>query len=71
MNLQAGPRYVGMEHFAGVTGLSPRFVAKLVAREAIPSIKVGRRRLVPLDRALAALERLSEMDARSPKEPNP
>jgi excisionase family DNA binding protein len=39
---------VGIAEAARRLGLSPRTVAKLVSRQELPSRKVGRRRIIPV-----------------------
>ncbi len=48
--------------FARRTGLSARTIWRLVDNGSIPSLRVGRRRLVPCDDAIAALRQQSERE---------
>ena len=47
----------GLSRVAQLTGLSERFLAKLIARGDVPSIKIGRRRLVLAKELKAFLDR--------------
>ena len=47
--------WVSVEQFATQTSLSTRHVWRLIAERRIPSYRVGRRRVIPLDLALDAL----------------
>ena len=59
------PLAVGMAEAARRLGLSPRTVATLVADKQLPSVKVGRRRIIPV----SALEEFVNRDITTqPKE---
>ena len=47
--------YVSVEGFGKRTSLSTRAVWRLVGEGIIPSLRVGRRRLIPLQAGLSAL----------------
>jgi excisionase family DNA binding protein len=55
---QEARAFVSIERFAWITGLSARQVSRMLTSGELPSLKIGRRRLIPVGRALAALERL-------------
>ena len=57
---ESGPEFVSVREFTGRTSLSIRTVERLLERGEIPSIRVGRRRLIPLNSAIKALERISD-----------
>ena len=50
--------FSSVPEFALATSLSQRGVWRLLERGALPSLRVGRRRLIPLKAGLAAIERL-------------
>ena len=47
--------FVGVQRFAAIIGISDRQVWRLVRDGSIPSLKLGRRRLIPLADAIAAV----------------
>ena len=49
--------YVSVNEFAHMVGLSSRTVWRLVAVDCLPSLLIGRRRLLPIEASIAALER--------------
>jgi len=51
-------QFVSVEEFGRRTSLSIRSVWRLLQRGLLPSLRVGRRRLVPLAEALDALRKL-------------
>jgi excisionase family DNA binding protein len=51
------PDFVSVETFARRTGLSVRTVWRLVHQGQVGTIRVGRRRLIPLRAALEAISR--------------
>ena len=51
-------QFVSVPEFASRTSLSARAVWRLIMSNSIPSLRVGSRRLVPLDAAMAAIQRL-------------
>ena len=52
----APPAVMSMREVADVLGISPRTVSIGIADGTIPSIRVGRRVLIPRERFLALLE---------------
>ena len=51
---------VSVPTFARRIGLSDRTVWKLVRRDAVPVLRIGRRTLIPVAEGLEALRRLAE-----------
>jgi excisionase family DNA binding protein len=49
---------VGIMEAARRLGLSPRTIATLIARRELPSRKVGRRRIIPVDALQAFLRKV-------------
>ena len=49
------PIFVSPDHFASLTSLGLRTVRRLLASGEVPSVKVGSRRLIPLNRAISLL----------------
>jgi len=54
--------FVSVEHFAAIVDLSSRSVWRLVAEGHLPSLKVGRRRLLPLGACIQAIEDRGKRD---------
>ncbi len=52
--------FVSVEDFAIRTSLSVRSVWRLVQQNQLPSLRVGRRRLLPLNEALDAIRHLGK-----------
>jgi len=48
VNAPAGRRFCGVEEFARICGISRSHAYELVARRAIPALRLGRRVLIPL-----------------------
>ena len=58
--------FTSVDEFAALTSLSARSVWRLLARGRLPSVQVGRRRLIPVEEAAAALRALDRgRDAQS------
>lgn len=58
-------RFVSVSDLAELTTLAPRTVRALLADGRLPSVRVGRRRLIPLREALGALRTAGDEPARS------
>ena len=59
-------QYVSVEQFAARTSLSTRSIWKLLQEKRLPSLRVGGRRLLPVDEALEAIRGLGVEEARAP-----
>ena len=55
--------FVSVRKFATIIGISDRQTWRMVRDGSIPSIKLGRRRLIPLADAVAAIHQLDRQDA--------
>jgi len=63
------PDFTSVEEFAQRTSLSARSIWRLVAAGRLPSLSVGRRRLIPLAEGIDAL-RLSQNDEKGGSAPS-
>lgn len=59
MQLQPTPTFVSVPEFAARTSLSVRQVWRLIGKQQLPAIHIGRRRLVKFDEGVRALEHLA------------
>ena len=55
--------FLSVNEFARSIGLSSRSVWRLVGQRDIPSMLIGRRRLIPAGEGIEALVRLSQREA--------
>jgi excisionase family DNA binding protein len=60
------PDFVSIQSFSEHTSLSVRTVERLLERREIPSIRVGRRRLIPLRAAIEALTQVGKPSESAP-----
>ena len=63
---QHEPTYDSVDSFSERTSLSTRAVWEMIRSGQLPSLKIGKRRLIPLAEAIEALERVGRAQARSP-----
>ncbi len=65
MQLQPTPTFVSVPEFAARTSLSVRQVWRLISHHDLPTLRVGRRRLIRLDEGVRALEDIGSSQAKS------
>ncbi len=58
--------YVSVEQFAARTSLSTRSIWKLLQEKRLPSLRVGGRRLLPVDEAMEAIRGLGVEEVGAP-----
>jgi excisionase family DNA binding protein len=69
MPTHADPQFVSVGDFAQRTSLSVRHIWRLIALGQLPTLRLGRRRLLPFEAGVKALERLAATEDRDSTQP--